>query len=193
MLLVATLGFAICFWAWALLSPLAVTLREELGLTSLQQSLIVATPVIVGSLGRIPAGALTDRLGAQVMFPAVALLTIPAVLFLGFFGNTLTALLVGGFFLGIGGTSFAVGVPFVNAWHPPVKRGAALGIFGMGTIGTAVAAFTTLQLASAFGRPAPFVLVAVLLAAYAALEHDSTVPAPSELMMSGQPTPGQPL
>lgn len=167
MLIVATLGFAICFWAWALLSPLAVTLREELGLSSLQQSLVVATPVIVGSLGRIPAGALTDRLGARVMFPAVAAMTIVPVLFLGFFGKSLVALLIGGFFLGIGGTSFAVGVPFVNAWHPPARRGAALGLFGMGTIGTAIAAFTTLSLSNAFGRSAPFLLVAVLLAAYA--------------------------
>lgn len=167
MLVMATLGFAICFWAWALLSPLAVTLRDELGLTSLQQSLVVATPVLVGSLGRIPVGALTDRLGAKVMFPVVALLTVLPVLFLGFFGDNLTALLVGGFFLGVGGTSFAIGVPFVNAWHPPARRGAALGIFGMGTGGTAVAAFTTLQLSAAFGRPAPFVLVAVLLVVYA--------------------------
>ncbi|KRE40496.1 MFS transporter [Knoellia sp. Soil729] len=167
MLVVATLGFAICFWAWALLSPLAVTLRDELGLSSLQQSLVVATPVIVGSLGRIPVGALTDRLGARVMFPAVAALTIVPVLFLGFFGTSLAALLIGGFFLGIGGTSFAVGVPFVNSWHEPARRGAALGLFGMGTIGTAVAAFTTLSLSNAFGRVAPFLLVAVLLAAYA--------------------------
>lgn len=167
MLVVATLGFAICFWAWALLSPLAVTLRDELGLSSLQQSLVVATPVIVGSLGRIPVGALTDRLGARVMFPAVAALTMLPVLFLGFFGKSLAALLIGGFFLGIGGTSFAVGVPFVNSWHEPARRGAALGLFGMGTIGTAVAAFTTLALSNAFGRSAPFLLVAVLLAAYA--------------------------
>src|SRR5699024_2541953 len=65
----------------------------------------------------------------------------------------------------------AVGVPFVNAWHPPAKRGAALGIFGMGTGGTAIAAFTTLQLSNAFGRPAPFVLVAVLLALYAVASY----------------------
>ena len=167
MLVIATVGFAICFWAWALLSPLAVTLRDELGLSSFQQSLVVATPVIVGSLGRIPVGALTDRLGARVMFPAVAALTILPVLFLGFFGKSLVALLIGGFFLGIGGTSFAVGVPFVNAWHPPARRGAAIGLFGMGTVGTAVAAFTTLSLSNAFGRAAPFLLVAVLLAAYA--------------------------
>lgn len=169
MLVLATLGFALTFWAWALLSPLAVTLREELGLTSWQQSLVVATPVIVGSVGRVPAGALTDRFGARLMFPAVAALTIVPVLFLGFFGNSLTALLVGGLFLGVGGTSFAVGVPFVNAWHPPAKRGTALGIFGMGTSGTAIAAFTTLQLSETFGRPAPFILVAVLLAVYAVL------------------------
>lgn len=169
MLVLATVGFALCFWAWALLSPLAVTLREELGLTSFQQSLVVATPVIVGSLGRIPVGALTDRLGAKVMFPAVAVLTILPVLFLGFFGTSLAALLVGGFFLGIGGTAFAVGVPFVNSWHEPARRGAALGIFGMGTGGTAISAFTTLSLANRFGRAAPFVLVAVLLAVYAVL------------------------
>jgi len=169
MLVLATVGFALCFWAWALLSPLAVTLREELGLTSLQQSLVVATPVIVGSLGRIPVGALTDRLGAKVMFPAVSVLTILPVLFLGFFGKSLPALLIGGFFLGIGGTAFAVGVPFVNSWHAPARRGAALGVFGMGTGGTAVSAFTTLTLANRFGRAAPFVLVAVLLAVYAVL------------------------
>lgn len=169
MLVLATVGFALCFWAWALLSPLAVTLREELGLTSFQQSLVVATPVIVGSLGRIPVGALTDRLGAKVMFPAVSVLTVVPVLFLGFFGTSLAALLIGGFFLGIGGTSFAVGVPFVNSWHAPARRGAALGIFGMGTGGTAVSAFTTLALANRFGRAAPFVLVAVLLTAYAVL------------------------
>jgi len=178
MLVMATVGFAICFWAWALLSPLAVTLREELGLSSLQQSLVVATPVLVGSLGRIPVGALTDRLGARVMFPVVAALTIIPVLFLGFFGDNLTALLLGGFFLGIGGTSFAVGVPFVNAWHSPAQRGAALGLFGMGTGGTAVAAFTTLQLSNAFGRPAPFVLVAVLLGIYAVVSWRVLRPAP---------------
>lgn len=178
MLILATVGFAVCFWAWALLSPLAVTLREDLDLTSFQQSLVVATPVLVGSLGRIPAGALTDRLGAKVMFPAVAALTIIPVLFLGFFGTNLPALLIGGFFLGIGGTSFAVGVPFVNAWHAPAKRGAALGLFGMGTGGTAIAAFTTLQLSEAFGRSAPFVLVAVLLAIYAFVSWKLLRPAP---------------
>ncbi|AXX30960.1 Nitrate/nitrite transporter [Actinosynnema pretiosum subsp. pretiosum] len=77
-------------------------------------------PVAVGSVGRIPVGTLTDRFGGRVMFPLVSVATIAPVLFIGFLGHfSLTALLVGGFFLGIGGTSFAVGVPFVNAWFPP--------------------------------------------------------------------------
>ena len=80
MLGLATVGFAVTFWAWALLSPLGATLREELSLTAFQQSLLVAVPVIVGSLGRIPVGALTDRVGARVMFPFVSALTILPVL-----------------------------------------------------------------------------------------------------------------
>lgn len=54
MLALATVGFLICFWAWALISPLASSYAKELGLSPVQQSLLVAVPVIVGSLGRIP-------------------------------------------------------------------------------------------------------------------------------------------
>lgn len=167
MLALATVGFLLNFWAWALLSPLGASLRDELGLTSLQQSLLVAVPVLVGSLGRIPVGALTDRFGARVMFPAVSAATILPVLFVGLFGDSYARLLVGGFFLGIGGTAFAVGVPFVNAWFPPARRGLAIGVFGVGTGGTAVSAFTTVRLADSQGRAFPFLVVAALLAVYA--------------------------
>lgn len=166
-LALATSGFLLNFWAWSLISPLGTAYREELGLTGFEQSVLVAVPVIVGSLGRIPVGALTDRYGARVMFPAVTVLTILPVLFVGLVAETFPALLVGGFFLGLGGTTFAIGVPAVNAWFAPERRGAALGIFGMGTAGTAVAAFTTVPLSDARGRAFPFLLVAVVLAVYA--------------------------
>ncbi|WP_240645887.1 nitrate/nitrite transporter [Georgenia sp. SYP-B2076] len=169
MLALATLGFLLNFWAWSLIGPLGNLYGEALGLTAFQVSVAVAVPVIVGSLGRIPIGALTDRFGARVMFPAVSVATIVPTLFVGLVANSFPMLLLGGFFLGLGGTAFAVGVPFVNAWFAPQRRGTALGIFGMGTAGTAVSAFTTVHIVDAFGRPAPFVLVAVLLAAYAAL------------------------
>ncbi|HEX6873477.1 MAG TPA: MFS transporter, partial [Micromonosporaceae bacterium] len=71
-LALATVGFMVNFWAWALLGPLGPGIKERLGLSFAAQSLLVAVPVVVGSLGRIPVGALTDRLGARVMFPAVS-------------------------------------------------------------------------------------------------------------------------
>ena len=167
MLGLATVGFLVNFWAWALISPLGGSYGKALGLTGVQQSVLVAVPVIVGSLGRIPVGALTDRIGARTMFPAVTLLTILPVLFIGFVADTYPAMLVGGFFLGLGGTAFAIGVPAVNAWFAPERRGTALGIFGLGMGGTAISAFTTVRITDAYGPEAPFVLVACVLAVYA--------------------------
>ncbi len=178
MLALATLGFAICFWAWALIGPLGSSYGAEFRLNAVEQSLLVAVPVIVGSLGRIPVGALTDRLGAKVMFPAVAGLTIIPVLFVGLAGVSFPLVVVGGFFLGLAGTSFAVGVPFVNAWYPPARRGTALGIFGAGMGGTAIAAFTTVHIADAWGRQVPFILVALILAVYAVVARAMLIDPP---------------
>lgn len=170
MLALATIGFGVNFWAWALLSPLGPHLRDSLHLDGFQQALVVAVPVLVGSLGRIPVGALTDRLGGRVMFPLISLATIAPVLYLGFAGqSSLAGLLVGGFFLGLGGTTFAIGVPFVTAWFPPRRRGLAIGIFGVGMGGTAISALTTVNLAATHGSSAPFLLTAIALTGYAVL------------------------
>jgi len=167
MLVLATIGFAVNFWAWALISPLGAAYGQLYDLTDVQVSVLVAVPVVVGSLGRIPVGALTDRYGARVMFPLVSALTILPVLFVGLVADSFVALLVGGFFLGLGGTAFAVGVPFVNAWYPPERRGTAIGIFGVGMGGTAISAFSTVRIRDAWGDAAPFLLVAAVLAVFA--------------------------
>jgi NNP family nitrate/nitrite transporter-like MFS transporter len=188
MLGLATVGFAVNFWAWALLSPLGPRFKDVLHLTPLQQALVVAVPVVVGSLGRIPVGALTDRFGGRIMFPLVSLATIVPVLYLGLSGHSsLAGLLAGGFFLGIAGTAFAVGVPFVTAWFPPRRRGLAIGIFGMGMGGTAISALTTVKLVAAQGTATPFVVTAVALAAYAVLAVLLLRDAP------GRAVPSQPL
>jgi len=188
MLGLATVGFAVNFWAWALLSPLGPQLKDSLHLSTVQQSLVVAVPVVVGSLGRIPVGALTDRFGGRMMFPLVSACTIAPVLFLGLAGHSsLAALLIGGLFLGIGGTAFAVGVPFVNAWFPPQRRGLAIGIFGAGMGGTAISALTTVKLVSAHGMAAPFLLTAAMLAVYAVLAAVVLRDAP------GRVVPSEPL
>ena len=168
MLVMSTLGFALNFWAWALLSPLGTHFKSALSLSSFNQALLVAVPVIVGSLGRIPVGALTDRFGGRVMFPLISGLTIIPVLFIGYAGyRSFAGLLVGGFFLGISGSSFAVGIPFVNAWFPAERRGMALGLFGMGMGGTAISALTTVKLVNHFDIHTPFLIVAIALAVYA--------------------------
>jgi MFS transporter, NNP family, nitrate/nitrite transporter len=104
-------------------SPPGTNFKRALQLSSFNQALPVAVPAVVGSLGRIPVGALTDRFGVRVMFPIITALTIVPVLFVGYLGyRSFAGLLVGGFFLGIAGSTFAVGVPFVNAWFPPERR-----------------------------------------------------------------------
>lgn len=167
-LVLATLGFAVNCWAWALLSPLGpVAVERGIAPTS---ALVVAIPVLVGSLGRMPVGALTDRFGGRAMFSVVSLLAVVPVLFLGLIGQyTYPTLLIGGFLLGVAGTVFAIGIPYVTSWYPPAQRGRALGIFGMSMGGTAIAAFTTVPLLTSVGDRAPFVLTAVVLVAYAAV------------------------
>jgi NNP family nitrate/nitrite transporter-like MFS transporter len=172
MLALATIGFAVNFWAWALLSPLGPLFRTTGTLGKLSESdvaLLVAVPVLVGSLGRIPVGALTDKYGGRIMFPLLSMATIVPVVFIGFLGlDSYGALLFGGFFLGLAGTVFAVGVPFVNAWFPPERRGLAIGIFGAGMGGTAISALTTVKLFNNVGEKSPFVITALALAVYAA-------------------------
>ncbi|HEU4349925.1 MAG TPA: MFS transporter [Actinoplanes sp.] len=185
MLALATIGFAVNFWAWALLSPLGPQFKDNLGLSSVQQALVVAVPVVVGSLGRIPIGGLTDRFGGRVMFPIVSAVTVLPVLFVGLAGHSsLAALLVGGFFLGVGGTAFAVGVPLVTAWFPPHRRGLAIGIFGVGMGGTAISALTTVKLVKAYGVAAPFLVTAAVLACYAVVAAVVLRDAPNRVVPS---------
>lgn len=165
-LVLATLALAVNFWAWNLLGPLAPTYRELLSLSPFQVSLFVSVPALIGACARIPIGALTDRYGGRLMFTVVTALTIVPVLFLTAI-NAYPALLVGGLFLGLGGASFAVGIPFVNAWVAPDRRGLALGIYGAGNVGTAISGFLSPPIAESLGLSAAYLVVAGGLAATA--------------------------
>ncbi|MES9505168.1 MFS transporter [Streptomyces sp. NPDC000609] len=167
-LVMATIGFGLTFWAWNLIAPLSGEYKERLGLSSFEQSLLVAVPVLVGSLGRIPAGALTDKYGARLMFPLVSALTIVPVLLLIPARDSYGAMLAVGFLLGLGGTTFAIGIPLVNSWFPPAERGLALGVFGMGMGGVALSGYFTPRIAG-HGDNLPYLVVAAALVVYAAL------------------------
>lgn len=170
-LALATWVSAINFWAWNMIGPLSTTYAGDMRLSSTEASMLVATPILVGSLGRIVIGSLTDRFGGRTMFIAVTLASIVPVLAVGAAGaaGSYPLLLVCGLFLGIAGTIFAVGIPFANNWYDPARRGFATGVFGMGMVGTALSAFFTPRFVHWFGLFATHVIVAVALALTAAL------------------------
>ncbi|WP_407939306.1 nitrate/nitrite transporter [Mycolicibacterium septicum] len=170
-LLLATWVSAINFWAWNMIGPLSTTYAGDMKLSSTQASMLVATPILVGSLGRVAVGALTDRYGGRTMFLAVTLASIVPVLAVGAAGEARSypLLLICGFFLGIAGTIFAVGIPFANNWYEPSRRGYATGVFGMGMVGTALSAFFTPRFVRWFGLFPTHLIIAVALALTAVL------------------------
>jgi len=139
-LTLATGAFAVCFAVFGSVSAMMGSIDQRLGLTDLQVWVAIALPVLLGSLGRIPLGMMTDRWGGRIVFIwTMALAIVPTVL-LGFV-TQYWQLLLCGFFVGIGLASFAVGAPFASRWYPPVKQGSALGIYGAGNIGQSLASF----------------------------------------------------
>jgi len=187
-LTLATLAFTVCFYGWSLLGPLGPDLQEDLRLSDLQTSAMVAVPVLLGSLMRIPLGWLTDRLGGRRVFTALMLFTPLPLVALAVWHDSLAVLLVLGLLLGFAGASFAVGVPFVNGWYPPERQGFALGVYGIGMGGTVVAGLTAPLIADEWGLAAPFWVAAALTAVMAAVFFARGRDAPRE-RRSG-PAPG---
>jgi NNP family nitrate/nitrite transporter-like MFS transporter len=183
-LVLATIAFTACFYAWSILGPLSPTLQKDLGLSEFQTAVMVAIPVLLGSVLRVPMGLLTDIFGGRRIFTALMVFSIVPITALAIWHDSLGAVIVLGFFLGAAGSSFAVGVPFVNGWYPPVRRGFALGVYGMGMGGTVLAALTAPRIAKHVSVTAAFVLAAVLLALatliFFALARDAAPPAPRQ-------------
>jgi NNP family nitrate/nitrite transporter-like MFS transporter len=172
----ATLAFALCFAAWSLISPFAKEFKKNLHLNYTQALLLTAVPVVLGSLLRIPVGWMTDRRGGRLMFTILlAFSALPAVLF-GYV-HSYWGLIGVGFLLGVAGSSFAIGVPFVANWYSKERQGFAVGIYGMGNVGTAVAFFAAPAIVNNWGRPAlGWITAGVLLggaALTAATAHDA--------------------
>ncbi|MUU71997.1 MULTISPECIES: MFS transporter [Pseudarthrobacter] len=164
-LALATAASVTAFWAWNIVAPLGARYTQGMGLDPTSTAVLVAMPIFVGALGRIVMGALTDRYGGRVMFTVVLLGSVPPVLLVAL-GGTLgsyAVVLGAGLLLGIAGTVFAVGIPFVSAWYEPSRRGFATGVFGAGMGGTALAAFLTPRLVTWIGYLPTHLLIAGLL------------------------------
>ena len=163
-----TISFAVCFAAWGLISAFAASYRTEFGLTAQRTALLVAVPVLLGALARIPMGMLTDRYGGRLVYTllfiavAISAALVPSA-------TTYEQLLGVAFLIGLAGSSFAVGVGFVSAWFPPQRQGTALGIYGLGNIGHSAAVFLGPLVAGALGRDVVFYGVAAIAAAWGVL------------------------
>lgn len=175
-----TISFTVCFAAWGLISAFAPRFREILHLTASETALLVAVPVLLGSLARIPMGILTDRFGGRAVF-SILMVAVAVPVWLVPQQPTYLSLLTVAFLLGLAGSSFAIGVGYVSRWTPPDRQGSALGVYGLGNIGQSAAVFLGPVLAAQVGMPAVYRSVAVLLvvwaAAFALLARDAPAPA----------------
>jgi MFS transporter, NNP family, nitrate/nitrite transporter len=144
----STIAFTACFAVWTIFSIIGVAIKAELGLTESQFGLLVATPILTGSLTRIFLGVWTEKYGGRLVFSGQMILAALATWALTL-ADSFILYLVAALGVGLAGGSFIIGVAYVSRWYGPGRQGTALGIFGAGNVGAAVTKFV-----------APFVMVA---------------------------------
>jgi MFS transporter, NNP family, nitrate/nitrite transporter len=167
-LALATVSFALSFAAWGLIGGLASVFAGLYQLTASQTALLVAIPVLLGSLARLPLGMLTDRFGGRLVFTALLAFSSLAA-FVVPLTASYPAVLVAGFLIGMAGSSFAVGAAFVSRWTPAARQGTALGVYGLGTMGQSLAVFVGPVVASLWGWQAVFRGTSALLLLWAVI------------------------
>ena len=164
----STFAFTVCFAVWTIFSIIGIKIKQDLGLNDTQFGLLVATPVLTGSVSRIFLGVWTEQFGGRVMFPLQMLITAVAVWLLTSV-QTYEVFLLAALGLGLAGGSFIVGVAYTSRWFDKEHQGTALGIFGAGNVGAAVTNFAAPFLVVALGWEDTARVYAVVLAITAVL------------------------
>ncbi len=136
-LVMSTLAFTLMFAVWLMFGILGVPIQKELKLTDPQLAWLSAVAVLNGSLWRLPAGMLTDRIGGRKVTIVMLLLTAIPCFFLTR-AHSYGALLILAFLVGFAGNLFSVGIAWNSAWTPKERQGFALGVFGAGNVGASV-------------------------------------------------------
>ena len=164
-LVVSTLAFTVCFMVWMMFGVIGIPIRKTLGLNATEFGLLTATPVLTGSLIRVPLGIWTDRYGGRIVMALLMAATVPAIWLMSY-ATAYWHFLVIGLFVGLAGGSFSVGTPYVARWFPKHRQGFAMGVYGAGNSGAAVNKFIAPALVVAFGwAMVPQVYAAVMLGA----------------------------
>nr|WP_251027054.1 MFS transporter [Bacillus sp. ISL-46] len=162
-LVLSTVSMIVSFTVWSVFAPIATEIQKIYQLSITQKIILIATPVLLGSLMRIPMGILTDRYGGRRIFALTMLLLILPMVGAGF-ADSFAMLLFWAFFIGMAGTTFAISKTYVSKWYPPQKQGLILGIGGMGNLGSAVANFLIPSIFSSFGLSWVFWNLAIAMA-----------------------------
>ena len=162
-LVVSTLAFTVCFMVWMMFGVIGIPLKKALNLSATEFGLLTATPVLTGSLVRVPLGIWTDRFGGRIVMTILMAVTVPAI-YLMAYATEYWHFLAIGLFVGLAGGSFSVGTPYVARWFPKERQGFAMGVYGAGNSGAAVNKFVAPALVVAFGwTMVPQVYAAVML------------------------------
>ena len=133
----STLAFTVCFMIWMMFAVIGVPIKTQLGLNETEFGILVATPVLTGSLIRVPLGMWTDKFGGRIVFFILMLTTVIPVWLISY-ATEFWHFLAVGLFVGMAGGSFAVGIAYVARWFPRERQGLAMGIFGVGNTGAAI-------------------------------------------------------
>ena len=181
----STFAFTVCFMVWMMLAIVGVKVQEQLGLNETQTGILMAVPVLSGSLIRVPLGIWTDKFGGRIVMFVLMLLSVPAI-FLMSYSTHYWHFIAIGLMMGLAGGAFSVGTPYVARWFPKEQQGLAMGIFGAGNAGSAINKFVAPALikysAAAGAGAAAWVIVpkvyAVIMAATAVLFWFTTYPTP---------------
>ena len=145
----STFAFTMCFMVWMMFAILGVPIKALLSLNETQFGLLVATPVLTGSLIRLPLGMLTDKLGGRIVFFVLMMVCVLPIYFISH-ATEYWHFLVLGLFVGLAGGSFSVGIAYVAKWFDKKNQGFAMGIFGAGNAGAAVTKFLAPAIIAAF-------------------------------------------
>jgi NNP family nitrate/nitrite transporter-like MFS transporter len=185
-LLMSFLYFDISFMVWVLLGVLGVYAAKDFDLSPGQKGLMVAIPILGGSLFRFPMGILVDRIGPKRTGILGQIVVLLPLLWAWKGGSHLSEVMALGFLLGVAGGSFAVALPLASRWYPPKHQGLAMGIAGAGNSGTVLTALFAPRLAEHFGWHGVFGLalipVLLTLAAFVLFAKESpSQPAPKPL------------
>jgi len=176
-LFAALLYFDVSFMVWVLLGPLAPFISEQLKLNAVQKGLMLAIPLLGGSIFRVILGVLSDRFGGRKTGLLGLTLTLVPLMIGWRFAHTLPYFYLMGLLLGIAGASFAVALPLAGAWYPPEHQGLAMGITGAGNSGTLIATLFAPRLAQALGWNNTFALamipILLVLVLFAIMAKDS--------------------